>query len=157
MDNNGDTENKDAPPVQPATPAKAYPNLKPIQPGEVRNPAGKKPGTLNRKTIATRYLEMAMREKYQKLYEAQYGDVLPAESIGEQIIAQLVVRALSGDMGAADRVLDAAMDKVTDKVEHSGSFAALLARAQTPPGELPKFKQGDDECKETLPPTKPAS
>lgn len=154
------TENKDAPPVQPATPAKpVHPgtaNLIPAKPGEIRNPAGKPKGTLNRKTLFLRALDMAAAEKALEEQRRTLGSDHAPETIAEQLVARLVIDGLAGDKTAISMLLDGALDKVTEKTEVTGSFSALLARAQTPAGELPKVSKGD-ECKESLPPTKPAS
>lgn len=137
-----DTENSNIPPQ----PAKAvHPgseNLKPFQPGVSGNPAGRKPGSLNRKTIMSQYLNMAAQDKFQKLYEQRHGVALPANTIAEQLIAQIVAKALAGDDAAIDRLLDGTMDKVADQSVVSGdlSMTQILGSVRKEPKGLEKFE-----------------
>lgn len=122
--------------VNPAFEASKFP------PGVSGNPAGRKPGSLNRKTIMSQYLNMAAQDKFQKLYEQRHGVALPANTIAEQLIAQIVAKALAGDDAAIDRLLDGTMDKVADQSVVSGdlSMTQILGSVRKEPKGLEKFE-----------------
>lgn len=89
-----------------------YENLIPAKPGEVRNPAGKPKGTLNRSTLYKKWLEVADAEG---LTEA------------DKIVLAQITKAKTGDTTAAAHVIDSAMGKLTDKQELTGSNGNPLA------------------------------
>lgn len=148
-----DTENKPAPekPVH-----KGSANLIPIKPGEIRNPAGKRPGTKNRRTYFLQALENAAAAKALEEQRRTLGEEHRPETIMDQITARLVIDALAGDKAATAILLDGAFGKEPEKQEIKSNFGALLASARTPAGELPKVSKGD-ECTDTPTSKPPAS
>lgn len=138
-----DTENKpQAPEAQPFHQGTA--NLKPFQPGQSGNPAGKKKGTLNRKTLFTKALEMAAAAKANEEQRRTLGEEHAPETIADQIVARLVIDALAGDKTAISMLLDGSMDKVAEKSEVTGNFFTLLDRARTKQGD--ELSLGDKSC-----------
>lgn len=89
-----------------------YPNLKPIQKGEVRNPRGRIPGSKNRSTIVKEILEL-MHESGQT-YE--YAATLA--------VAQ---KAAGGDTTAWEKLMDSAHGKTSDniKLDHTSSDKSM--------------------------------
>lgn len=118
-------------------------NLKPVQPGQVLNPNGRPKGSLNRKTLFTRALEMAAAAKAAEEQRRTLGDEHNPATIAEQLVARLVIDGLAGDKAAIAMLMDGALDKVPEKQDLTHSFGALLAQAKAAPGELPKY-EGED-------------
>lgn len=111
-------------------------NLKPAQPGEVRNPAGKPKGTLNRKTLFRNMLEAAAVELVKKDQQEALGSEFAPQSIAEQIVANVIIKALRGDMEATTMALDNSFDKLADNVNHTGNMSMQQIVKQVQ--EMPK-------------------
>lgn len=157
------TEAAAAPVEAPAAPVPYKPVPPPEhqwQPGQSGNPAGKKPGTLNRSTIYRKLLEASAVKKFQadheKFFEGAEPELLP-KTIAEQIAAVQMVKALTGDSAAAEAVMNNAYGNLAQKTEHSGdlSLTAILSAVRGDPGKgLPQMK-GNGECQDKQQPTPP--
>lgn len=158
-----DTENNETKPVHAGTA-----NLKPFPPGVSGNPKGRPKGSMNRKSLFLKYLELAAFADIAKVQKAQSGVDLPAESVGEQIAGIVVAKALGGDMEAINMVLDNALEKMAEKSEVKGDLGIkdILDAMGKKKRDLPRKKQGNEECNQltqnstpstptTLPPTLP--
>ena len=77
-------------------------NLIPAKPGEIRNPNGKPKGTKNRSTLVRELLEARLDENH---------------TYAQAMTKAVMEKALSGDVGAWDKLFDSAFGKVTDKQE----------------------------------------
>ena len=77
-------------------------NLKPIQPGEVRNPNGRPKGSLNRSTIVKEIL---------------LGLHVSGVTNAEAATIAVLEKALSGDTTAWEKLMDSGFGKLTDKTD----------------------------------------
>lgn len=130
------------------------------QPGQSGNPAGKKRGTLNRSTIYRKLLEASainrMKADHEKFFDGVEAELLP-QTIAEQIAAVQMIKALTGDSGAAAEVMNNAYGNLAQKTEHSGdlSLTGILSAVRGDPGKgLPTIKD-DAECQTQPQPVKP--
>lgn len=87
---------------------KSLKNLKPIKPGEVRNPKGKPKGAMNSKTVIRRFLEMDAVVINPKTQKKVVLKGLKGEPITymEAIIIRMIQRAMKGDTTAFNAILD---------------------------------------------------
>lgn len=124
-------------------------NLIPPVHGEIRNPKGKPKGTLNRKTIFRRLLEQAALEHYKKSQGEIFGAAPEQpQTVADQIAAQVIIKAMGGDMSAIQMVMDSAYDKLVDKLDvKSTTVGSVLGDLQQRgPAPLPKAPKKADEC-----------
>lgn len=118
-DRNND-KNKEIDPVR----AKQNANLKPIKPGERRNPNGRPKGKLNYDTM----VDMAIQSLAEKFVAKHNADpknkkrqiTIDDVDIEKDIFEQHVNKARSGDQKAIDSFLDRRHGKATQPVELSG-------------------------------------
>lgn len=134
-------------------------NLIPFEPGKSGNPAGKKPGTLNRKTLYLRLLQAAAVKRIAERQNMELGvdhDAAPT-TIAEQLAAMVVIKALDGDMGALDRVFDNAFDKLTENhsVTSNSTVRQVLDEISAKPKGLPKLDDEGEQCTTTSQTPKP--
>jgi hypothetical protein len=82
--------------------------LKPIKPGEVRNPKGKPKGAMNSKTIIRRFLELDAVATNPNTKKKVALKGLKGEPITymEAIIIRMIQRAMKGDTTAFNAILD---------------------------------------------------
>lgn len=85
-------------------------NLRPATAGEVRNPLGRTPGTLNRSTIVKKWLEAVSK--------GEDGIELPNY---DRITLALITKAITGDVAAFKELMDSGYGKVADKQELTGA------------------------------------
>jgi len=90
-------------------------NLRPATAGEVRNPMGKPPGTLNRSTIVRKWLEAQSK--------GEDGIELPNY---DRITMAALAKALTGDIPAFKELMDSGYGKTPDKQELSGPDGGAL-------------------------------
>lgn len=96
-------------PVNP----KSIENLKPIQKGEVRNPKGKEPGTKNRATLFSKWLDMPVKVK-------GLDDIETDGTVEDRLVIAIIKKGIEdGDVNAAKEALDSVYGKNSDKVQHS--------------------------------------
>jgi len=85
--------------------AKRLANLKPFQPGQSGNPAGRPEGSLNRSTTLKRWL----------YGDAQFTNPLTLQkalgTVEDQMILALLKRAIAGNIAAIKEVLDSVYGK----------------------------------------------
>ena len=93
-------------------------NLTPVKPGQVLNPNGRPKGSLNRSTLFKRFLDLPPSAGMQEACEA-LG--LNPESIADQLVATLLLKASTGDVNAIKEALDSAYGKNSDKTELTGA------------------------------------
>lgn len=86
-------------------------NLKPIKPGEVRNPKGKPKGTKNRSTIARKWLEAT-----DKIKNPLTGKV---EELSQEDIMTLALirKARRGNVSAYKELMDSSWGKATQNIQ----------------------------------------
>jgi hypothetical protein len=94
-------------------------NLKPVAPGEVRNPAGRTPGTKDRATLLRKWLEVELELLNPVTREKQQG------TVEDEVVLALIAKARKGDVSAIREVLDSMYGKVKDRTEHSFDFSQL--------------------------------
>lgn len=119
-----------------------------IKPGEVRNPFGRPVGSKNRATVLKQILESQALKTINKSLASKLGDdpdFVPT-TIEEQVLASLVLQAISGDVAALKEVQDTVFGKLTDKVENKHSFTqmgrVIVGNSETGATEL-SFKVGE--------------
>jgi|ERR1051326_1134559 hypothetical protein len=95
--------------------AKRVANLKPFQPGQSGNPAGRPEGTKNRATVLKELLEMVSDFTNPLTLQKQTA------TLETQVLVALVAKAKRGDVTAIREILDTVYGKVSDKQELSGS------------------------------------
>lgn len=79
---------------------KNYPNLKPWQPGQSGNPAGRKPGSKNISTIIQKLLDQyATADTLSKSSVGELVDGMPT-TYAEAVAMVAIYKALNGDMRA---------------------------------------------------------
>ena len=90
-------------------------NLKPIKPGEIRNPKGKKPGTKNIKTIIKKYLsqEIVRINPVTKLDENL--------TIEEHMVLAAIANSMNGEDRPREDILNRYYGKPTESVKIKGS------------------------------------
>lgn len=76
-------------------------NLKSWKPGQSGNPAGRKPGSINRSTIIKYWLEMAGNNG----------------TVADDVALSLIKKAKDGDVNAIREAFDSAYGKLTEKKE----------------------------------------
>jgi len=86
-------------------------NLKPIQPGESRNPNGRPKGSKNRSTIARKWLEAAESIKNPITGESEY---LSQEDI---MTLALIKKARNGDVQAYQKLMDSGYGMPTQQID----------------------------------------
>lgn len=96
-----------------------------FQKGQSGNPAGRPRGSRNRSTIMRELLEMAAIESVADNQKTIMGDNFKPDTVVEQLVAVLVMKALNGDVAACKELMDSAYGKVTDKVENQHSFVQM--------------------------------
>lgn len=104
-------------------------NLKPVQPGEVRNPNGRPVGILDLKTrlnLGLSQLALEFAEAHNLKYKDQIKAKKRAAMVGEEVdimgdvFRQYINMARNGNLKAIDSLLDRAYGKATAKLEVSG-------------------------------------
>lgn len=104
--------------------------LKPFEPGQSGNPAGRKKGSLNRTTLIRNILEAKALEILDDDQKNFMGDDFKAETIGEQLTVAMVKKIINGSKGdvqAYKELLDSAFGKLTDKIESKHSFTQMAS------------------------------
>ena len=104
---------------------------------EHRQGNGRKKGSRNRATI---YREMLELEAIKSLQAKEHG--IPVKSVGDQIAASMVVKAIAGDVSAANHCMDGAHGKIPDKIANTdgdGNDAphVLYLSSAAPVAQLP--------------------
>ena len=104
-------------------------HLKPIKPGEIRNPKGRPKGVLNYKTrlnialdgLALQFAE-AHNTKYSAQIKAKKKKAMTSDDIDimGDVFSQYVNKARNGDLKAIDSLLDRTYGKAKQPVEVSG-------------------------------------
>ena len=94
-----------------AKPNKGHKNIRPPKKGEVRNPKGKPAGTLNRSTIAKKWLESLVTAK-NPLTGKQ--SKLPAQ---DQMTLSMIRKAMDGDVSAYRELMDSAFGKAMQSTD----------------------------------------
>lgn len=104
-------------------------HLKPIKPGEVRNPTGRPKGVLNYKTRLNIALD-ALALQFADAHNAKYADAIKNKKrkamdadevdIMGDVFTQFVNKARNGDLKAIDSLLDRTYGKAKQPVEVSG-------------------------------------
>lgn len=124
-------------------PIPEFPNLRPRPwtTADGNNPAPKHPtrkGTLNRKTIIKQALEMAASKRFQELHK-EAGWEHPSVTLRDQMVASLVLKALSGDVAAINTLFDGEFGKLPavtgDKPEGEKSHDEILRELLDSKGE----------------------
>jgi hypothetical protein len=85
--------------------------LKPVQPGEIRNPNGKPKGTKNRSTIARKWLEVMQDTKNPITGE------LEKLSQEDLITLAMIHKARKGDVGAYKQLMDSGFGMPTQQID----------------------------------------
>jgi hypothetical protein len=85
--------------------------LKPVQPGEIRNPNGKPKGTKNRSTIARKWLEVMQESKNPITGE------LEKLSQEDLITLAMIHKARKGDVGAYKQLMDSGFGMPTQQID----------------------------------------
>jgi hypothetical protein len=107
-------------------------NLRPAQPGEVRNPGGKPKGTLNRSTIAKRVLGLMVKdgltENQVSALRKMYGDHVDKMTLEEAITLVQVGDAISGKQrtNSYNAVMNSAYGAPKQSVELTGEDGGPL-------------------------------
>lgn len=103
---------------------KSRANLKPCEKGEVRNPFGKKAGTLDRATSLKKWLELKIKFKNQALDEKgeieKIFESLPAKlriTVEESIAFALIAEAKNGNVAAIREINDSLYGKPKDSLD----------------------------------------
>lgn len=91
-------------------------NLKPIKPGETRNPNGRPKGHKNITTLVKALLE----KKVELRGESPIGKAGDRKKWSEVIAARMVVEASKGNMKAMRELLDRTEGKVVQPIEGTG-------------------------------------
>lgn len=105
----------------------AIDNLKPFQPGQSGNPAGKPPGAKNRSTIARKVLEMKgllSKERMGSL-KSKFPDITDNMTVEEIMTIVMAEGAISGDDKAYKAVMDSAYGAPKQEVENTGNVATV--------------------------------
>ena len=87
-------------------------NLIPPKKGEIRNPNGRPKGLKNRQTLVREMLEKAAVKKFKGAQDEAFGEDVGVNTIQEQIIASLVLKAIGGDVAATKELLDSDYKKM---------------------------------------------
>lgn len=98
---------------------------------------GRPKGARNRSTIYREFIEQQAVKSLNKRLDAALGECKlenAPKTIEEQIVASIVLSALSGDVAAAREIMDSAYGKLTDKVETKHSFTAMGKVMAVPAG-----------------------
>lgn len=109
-------------------------NLIPAKKGDVRNPNGRPKGSRNRSTILNEMLERAAVGGLSR----KEMEALDPKTVGEQVIASLIVQAAKGDVSAIKEIQDTSHGKLTDKVDNQHSFSRMgrvTAQLAAPEGD----------------------
>ena len=85
--------------------------LKPVQPGEIRNPNGKPKGTKNGSTIARKWLEVMQDTKNPITGE------LEKLSQEDLITLAMIHKARKGDVGAYKQLMDSGFGMPTQQID----------------------------------------
>ena len=85
--------------------------LKPVKPGEIRNPNGKPKGTKNRSTIARKWLEVMQDAKNPITGE------LEKLSQEDLITLAMIHKARKGDVGAYKQLMDSGFGMPTPQID----------------------------------------
>lgn len=85
--------------------------LKPVKPGEIRNPNGKPKGTKNRSTIARKWLEVMQDAKNPITGE------LEKLSQEDLITLAMIHKARKGDVGAYKQLMDSGFGMPTQQID----------------------------------------
>lgn len=123
MDSDNTIENPDKPKKHPGSE-----NLKPFLPGVSGNPAGRKAGSMNRKTLYRKYLDMAALKTVNTRLQPALDGCLPADmpkTVAEQIGMVLALEALNGDMQAIKEIMDGAHGKIVEKTESTTTIKQM--------------------------------
>lgn len=99
-----------------------YPNLKPIQKGEVRNPVGRVLGSKNRATIAKEFAAIVTGGVNVK------GDIDPSMTAEELMNAALWRKAFLGDINAIKELQDTLHGKIAE--ESNVNMQATVSRVE---------------------------
>jgi hypothetical protein len=103
-------------------------NLRPPQPGEVRNPNGRKKGSLNAKTIIGKWLsgkEFLTDENGALVIDPKTGKAKQVTQFDLMVLA-LIKRGRKGDVFAFNALMDRYDGKVANKTELTGDNAGPI-------------------------------
>jgi len=103
-------------------------NLKPMKPGETRNPNGRPKGKRNRDTLIDMAL-LTIEEDLARKYNATHKRKTKTSDdydVELNIFMQLIVKAYGGDMKAIDSFLDRRHGKATQPLELNGGDKPIL-------------------------------
>ena len=100
-------------------------NLIPPKKGEIRNPNGRPKGLKNRQTLVREMLEKAAVKKFKGAQDEAFGEDVGVNTIQEQIIASLVLKAISGDVAATKELLDSGYGKLTEKIDNTHDYKKM--------------------------------
>lgn len=109
-------------------------NLRRLQKGETANPAGRKKGSRNRRTIIREILDNLQVKGIDLNTGEETDNLIP---VAERITLAQVVKAMSGDTNAFRELMDGGFGKVADKVKNEVTFKQMgrvtAARVGDPP------------------------
>ena len=86
-------------------------NIIPPKKGEIRNPKGKAPGTLNRSTILKKWITVKTKLKNPITKKEEPG------TIEDMIALALLKKAMEGDVAAIREVYDTLYGKIKEKLD----------------------------------------
>jgi hypothetical protein len=89
---------------------------------------GRKKGAKNRKTLYSQFLNLPALSTANKRLAPALEGCNPADmpkTIEEQVIASIVLQALSGDLAAAKELMDGIHGKITEKVDMTNNINAM--------------------------------
>jgi len=90
---------------------KSLNNIKPPKKGEVRNPKGKPVGTLNRSTIAKKWLESLLTAKNPLTGKSSKLPII------DQMTLSMIKKAMDGDVSAYRELMDSAFGKAMQSTD----------------------------------------
>ena len=93
-------------------------NLKPMQPGETRNPNGRPKGSLNRATNLKKFLAIKQKKQANPLKPGTETTF----TVAELIDLKLIQLALGGDMKAIQMVQETMFGKIAQEVNLGGQL-----------------------------------
>lgn len=89
-------------------------NLIPAKKGEVRNPAGRPVGAINRSTVLKRWMGVNTKVKNPITKETEVG------TVEDLVMLALINKAMAGDVAAIREIQDTLHGKIPDKNELTG-------------------------------------
>jgi Family of unknown function (DUF5681) len=109
-----------------------------FQPGQSGNPAGRKPGSKNRSTVARRVLDLAVNLPSHKLSRLQQmlPDLTADIDVEMAMTLALALRAIAGDVNAYKALMDSAYGAPKQVINSDDALQIIWLESKTYDEEL---------------------